>query len=90
MVTNTTHGNAKKTDNSNSKSNQLIEHQPIKGTPFTAIKYENEWYLTMGKYRLTTGRKTLREVLKESKDASWERIMQIIQILIDEDKKQTK
>lgn len=90
MDTNTTHGNVKETDNSNSKSNELIEMVKLEGTPFTAIRNDDKWYLTLGKYRLTEELKSLEEAKAESLDASWERIMQIIQIMIDEDRTNRK
>lgn len=74
------HGNAKKTNNSNS----LIERVEIDGTPFTAIRNEEEWFLTMGKYRLTQAMKTLEEVKNDATNTDWFRIMQIIGIMIEE------
>lgn len=90
MDSNTTHGNAKKTDKQDSNSKKLIEQIKIEGTPFTAIKHDTKWYLTLGKYRLTEGMSTFRAVQKESKDASWYRIMQIMNIMIDERIEQLK
>lgn len=78
------HGNAyqKKPDNSSS-GEQLVEQHPIKNTPFTALKYDGKWYLTMGKYRLTKELQTKEKCIYESKNASWNRLMQVIQIMID-------
>lgn len=78
-------GNVNETTNSNSNS-KLVEREEIKNTPFTAVKFEDKWFLTMGKYRLTDGLASKEDVINEAKDASWFRIMQIIQIMIDEDK----
>ena len=68
--------------------NQLVQQIPIEGTPFTAVKLEDYWFLTMGKYRLTEKLKSLEECKEEAKDASWYRIMQIINIMIKENKEQ--
>lgn len=84
MESNTTHGSAKKTDKSNSKSKEMVEQQPIDGTPFTAVRVDEDWFLTMGKYRLTEKLKTIAECVEEAKDASWWRIMQIMNIMIKE------
>jgi len=69
---------------SSSNSNQLVERIPIEDTPFTAIKCDNQWFLTMGKYRLTEPMPSLDEVTQDAQRADWTRVMQIIQIMIDE------
>lgn len=77
------HGNAKNTNNIN-YSEKLIERVEIEETPFTAIKNNEEWFLTMGKYRLTQGMQTLEEVKDNATNTDWFRIMQIIGIMIEE------
>ena len=46
-------GNAKETDKPQSGKQQLVEYFPVKDTPFTVAKNGNEWFVLMGKYRLT-------------------------------------
>lgn len=65
-------------------SDQLVEVIDL-GAPFTAVKHGNEWFLCIGKYRLTDGLKSLKEVKEEKKDTSWLRVMQIMQIMINDD-----
>lgn len=36
------------------KSKQLVERINLEGTPFTAVKLENDFFLTIGKYRIST------------------------------------
>lgn len=84
MELNTTHGNANPTDKQSSNSNNLIEQKQVDGTPFTAVRVNEDWFLTLGKYRLTDKLKTLGECIEEAKDASWWRIMQIMNIMIQE------
>lgn len=85
--TNTTTGNVSENQNNTvSNSDKLFEQLPIDKTPFTAVKMEEEWFLTMGKYRLSEKVKSYEEVEELAKDASWERIMQIMFICIEEDK----
>lgn len=93
---NTSHGNAKKTDRPHygktdeelltrdKQAKEMLEQVPIEGTPFTAVRLDDKWFLTMGKYRLTNELKTLEECKQEAKDASWHRIMQIMNIVIIE------
>lgn len=65
-------------------SKQIIEKIDIENTPFTAVKADQEWFIMMGKYRLTKGIKSKDEALAAGLDESWWRIMQVIQIMIDE------
>lgn len=84
MENGTSHGNANETDKSNSTSKQLMETKPINESPFTAVRLENDWFLTMGKYRLTEKLQSEEECLEAARDASWHRLMQVIQIMIEE------
>lgn len=76
---------AKEEFNIKEDETQLFEQIPIENSPFTAVKMEDKWFLTMGKYRLTEPLKSLEECRIEAKDASWLRIMQIMKIMIEED-----
>lgn len=84
MENGTSHGNANETDKSNSTSKQLMETKPINESPFTAVRLENDWFLTMGKYRLTEKLQSEEECLEAARDASWHRLMQVIKIMIEE------
>lgn len=76
---------AKETINSESNSNKkLTEAVKIENTPFTAIRLDETWFLTMGKYRLTNQLGSLEECKAEAADSSWERIMTIIKIMLIE------
>lgn len=62
---------------------QLFQPIPIKETPFTAVRIEDGWILTMGKYTLNQTRfKTYDEVVEEAKSATWDRILTIMNICI--------
>lgn len=80
----TTDTNVEKTTNSESNTKQLVEQIAINDTPFTAIKVGENWFLALGKYRLTNQLNTLEECKAEAQDASWIRIMQIMKIMIQE------
>lgn len=79
-------GNAENKINSN--SSEMLEQKTIEGTPFTAVRFGNNWFLAMGKYRLTAEGEcnSYEECEHESENASWWRIMQIINIMIQENK----
>ena len=81
--------NKKKLDNSNStggknKSTQLVERKHIEGTPFTAVKIENQpYFLTLGKYRLQYAANTLDELLDLIDSEKWNIIIDICQIITE-------
>lgn len=64
------------------ESTELRASELIEGTPFMAIKVEDKWYLTLGKYRLTEGG-TKEDTIEESKNASWWRVMQVVTAVVD-------
>lgn len=68
------------------QENTLFEQIKVEGTPFTAVRYDNEWFLALGKYRLTQKLKSKEAVEEEADKFHWDRIMQVIQIMIDEQK----
>lgn len=83
----TKQGYSIETEEKQIENNEIIEVIEIKNTPFTAIKEENKWFITMGKYRLTNQLKSLEECKKAIKKDPWTIIMQVCLIMIKEDKK---
>jgi hypothetical protein len=77
-------------NNSQSGNTELVEQKEIENTPFMAVRMEDKWFLTLGKYRLTEPLKTEEEVIESAKDATWERIMQVMKIMIIEEKQENK
>lgn len=79
--------NAPETDNLDS-SNKLIERELIEGTPFWIIKRENEYYLTMGAYKINhIPLKSREEVDKYMKEQLWNIICTVILSLIHNENK---
>lgn len=72
------------TVNETHNKDSLIEAVPIDGTPFTAIRTDQVWFLTLGKYRLSEKLNTLQEVKDEALNSSWIRVMQIMRIVVEE------
>lgn len=92
MATGETHGSANGTDKQDS-SRQLVEKIEIENTPFTAIRVDEKWFITMGKYRLTEPIDNKEEALAAGIDESWWRIMSVIKAMIlqhEEDKEKLK
>lgn len=103
---NTSDGDVKKTDNwlwklinwingeqpeEQDDQKQLIQMEKIDGTPLTAVKDEWGWWLLMGQYRLVDEPfQTKREAIREGKQITMWRIMQLFNIMIiDHEKRKT-
>jgi len=63
---------------------QLVEYEQVPNTPFTIVKQNDKWFVTMGKYRLSEQLETKQEALEESQNESWFRMMQIMRIMIEQ------
>lgn len=83
-------GSANQTNKQESNSNKLVEQFAVSGTPFTVVKVDEYWFLTIGKYRITNQLSTREEAEAEVNDASWTRIMQIMKIMILEHAEEVK
>lgn len=70
----------KKTDSLNS---HLITRKEIKNSPFTIIGTNGDFFGTMGKYRLTEAHKSEKEVEEELSKMTWNRVTQVIMLLIE-------
>lgn len=86
-TTSTKHGELLNTqsnvENNPNKNSTLIEQEKIEGTPFMAIKQNNQWFLTLGNYRLTEGTDTLEETEDKLKTEMWELIMKVSITVVD-------
>lgn len=74
--------NTDQVNNNGSDSRELIEKKQIPETPFTAIRIEDKWFLTLGKYRLTNPVENYDLIEAEANNTSWERILQIMKIVV--------
>lgn len=71
-------------------SGELITRVDIAETPFTAIKRQDEdgYFLTIGKYRVTEGNKSLSELQNMTEGVDWKLIINVIGVVITEAKDQ--
>ncbi len=80
-------GTSEQTDN---KELNLIEYVEIDDTPFTVVgEYKDEvgryqWYIMMGKYRLTEDIGGRQKAIDEAKVITWEKIMGLIGVMVEE------
>lgn len=71
----------------NKKNKELIKRTIIENTPFTIIEINEEYFITMGSYRISEKFKTLEEATEEANTINWNKIIQVISILMDHEKK---
>lgn len=69
-------------NNKESNSKELIEKRQIPETPFTAIRIEDKWFLTLGKYRLTNPVDSYEAIEADAQNTSWDRLLQIMKIVV--------
>ncbi len=81
------HTNVNGTDKVNS-GEELVKRKDIKETPFQVITTEGVSFGAMGEYRVTEKCETVKEVEKELKKITWNRIIQVMMILEEVKNKQ--
>jgi len=65
------------------KQDYLIEREEVNGTPFTLVKQNENWYVLLGKYRLSEAYQEKEEALKDANRNDWMRTMQVVGIMIE-------
>lgn len=75
-------GNVENTNNVDSSS-ELVEMVKVEDTPFTLIRQEKDWYVTIGKYRISEKIGSKEEAMEDAKRVDWERVMQVCGIMIE-------
>lgn len=65
-----------------SSNSELITRERITGTPFWVIGQENkEWFIVMKNYKITEGKATREEALKELENNKWNIIAAVCEIV---------
>ncbi len=75
------------TDKEDSTSEMLVREE-IKDSPFTLIsmKEENKHFGVMGMHRITEYRESKEEVVKELEEFTWNRVIQVVMLLVEASK----
>mgnify|MGYP000732563874 CR=1 FL=1 len=81
--------NVEKVVKKDSGKEELIKRVQIKDSPFEVITQDGYSFGVMGNYRLTEKSNNAKEVAKELKKITWNRVIQIVMIL-DEVKSKIK
>jgi len=66
------------------KDTMLFQQFQVDDGPFTTVKLDDKWFLTMGKYRLTEPMESREATEANARQITWHRIMQVVQIMIEE------
>jgi hypothetical protein len=81
--------NVEKVAKEGSSKEELIKRVQIKDSPFEVITQDGYSFGVMGNYRLTEKSNDAKEIAKELKKITWNRVIQIVMIL-DEVKSKIK
>jgi translation elongation factor P/translation initiation factor 5A len=81
--------NVEKVVKEDSGKEELIKRVKIKDSPFEVITQDGYSFGVMGNYRLTEKSNDAKEIAKELKKITWNRVIQIVMIL-DEVKSKIK
>lgn len=69
------------------QTKKLANYEKLENTPFTLAELDTEegikWYVLMGKYRLSEAMETKEKAEEDAERQDWERLLQIIQIMIE-------
>lgn len=77
--------NSNKIQEEEEKENKiLIEKFEVEDTPFTIVRQDKDWYVLMGKYRMTESLSGKAETEEFAKRFDWQIIMQVIGVMIEE------
>lgn len=72
--------------NQNSNSEQVVREQII-DTPFMAVKFKNDWYMTVGRLRHPKKFSNKEQVIKYAEKPTWELIEMVIEAYVETLKK---
>ena len=62
-------------------SSKLKETEEIKGTPFVTVKYNEQFFVALGNYRISEYFATIEEALDDAKRDDWDRRFQCMEIV---------
>ena len=74
-------------ESSNTTDKQVSTFKPLNGTPFTLVTDNGKVFGVMGNYRLTEGFESEEEAEKKVKAITWDRLVQVFSIMINEQDK---
>lgn len=79
----TTANQQETTTDNKPNSSKLIEREQIEGTPFTLIKQDEKYFLTLGNYMVTPKCNTQTEAFEYIGENQWNIVTTLIDIMIN-------
>lgn len=78
-------GYAKKTDNKtySEDKKQLIETIPVIKTPFTIVRNDDKYFVTLGMFKMSGLLASLEDAIEEAEQITWDKIINVIQAMIE-------
>lgn len=70
-------------ETSSQKNEQIVEYKQLKGTPFTLVRQNEDYFLVMGDNRLTEPTKTEEETMEKLESEKWMIIFTVVAIVSD-------
>lgn len=72
------------------EATELVGKVEIEGTPFTAIRENEKWFITLGRYRLTPEMDSYDDCAVMAEQAPWPLIMAVMKAMITHEKIETQ
>ena len=79
---NTSAGLSTNPNNNDSNSNKVVDYTPVPDTPFTVVRENNNFFVTMGNYKISPNYTTAEEANKDAARVDWNRLAQVIEVII--------
>ena len=71
----------KEKNNLESSKNQIIEEEQLDETPFTCVKFDEEYFVTLGNYRITEKYKDKQSAINEALNPTWDMMVRVMEIV---------
>jgi hypothetical protein len=67
-----------------------LEMHSVNDTPFVVARQNEDWFVIMGKHRLTNSIETFEEAVQEAEKITWNKVVQVIAIILENEKQLNK
>ena len=71
----------KDTNKLESSKSQIIEEEQLGETPFTCVKFDEEYFVTLGNYRITEKYKDKQSAINEALNPTWDMMVRVMEIV---------
>lgn len=68
----------------NNENKQIKKIHELKDLPFTIVEFDNQYFVALGKYRLSHMFKSIQKAREDARKITWTRLIQVIHIIQQE------